>query len=63
MVLAVTGAEDHLSTLATNRAVAALLQDGEVVRIDDAGHLLPFEQPLKVVDAVRSWLVRKGLFA
>jgi hypothetical protein len=41
MVLAVTGAEDHLSTLATNRAVAALLQDGEVVSIDDAGICFP----------------------
>ncbi|KND19050.1 hypothetical protein ADZ37_11925 [Pannonibacter phragmitetus] len=62
-VLLMTGSEDHLSTEETHGQIAALLQDAESIVIEGAGHLLPFEQPQKVTDAISGWLDRRRLLS
>jgi len=58
-VLLVTGCDDHLSTAAVNDDIAARLGDAEFVVLENAGHLLPFEQPDRLFDVVSDWLARK----
>lgn len=60
-VLLVTGSEDHLSSRASNDEIAKRLKDAEVRVIDDAGHLLPFEQPQELGATIRDWFNRKGV--
>ncbi|ODR91522.1 hypothetical protein A8M32_11630 [Sinorhizobium alkalisoli] len=60
-VLLITGSEDRLSTAVAHDAIAAMLQDAESVIIEDAGHLLPFEQPRRVFETIKEWLSRKNL--
>lgn len=60
-VLLVTGSEDHLSTSASNDEIAKRLQDAEVRVIDDAGHLLPFEQPQELSATILRWFSRKDI--
>ncbi len=59
-VLLLTGAEDHLSSRVSNDAMAKLLKDAEVWVIDDAGHLLPFEQPQELAATILRWFGRKN---
>jgi pimeloyl-ACP methyl ester carboxylesterase len=59
-VLLMTGAEDHLSTPIVQETIAELLRDCETVVIEDAGHLLPFEQPRVVSAVVKDFLLRKN---
>jgi pimeloyl-ACP methyl ester carboxylesterase len=60
-VLLITGSEDRLSTAVAHDAIAGMLQDAESVIIEDAGHLLPFEQPRRVSETIKEWLSRKAL--
>lgn len=62
-VLLMTGSEDHLSTAESHGQIAALIPDAESIVIEGAGHLLPFEQPQRVVDAILDWLKRRELLA
>lgn len=62
-VLLMTGSEDHLSTPQSHGEIAALIPDAESIVIDGAGHLLPFEQPEKVAQAIIEWLDRRHLTA
>ncbi|UFW80409.1 MULTISPECIES: alpha/beta fold hydrolase [Rhizobium] len=59
-VLLMTGAEDHLSTPIVQETIAELLRDCETVVIEDAGHLLPFEQPRVVSAVVKDFLLRRN---
>jgi pimeloyl-ACP methyl ester carboxylesterase len=60
-VLLLTGAEDHLSSRASNEAVAKLLIDADVQVIEDAAHLLPFEQPRELAATILRWFGRKEI--
>ncbi|MBX5199202.1 alpha/beta hydrolase [Rhizobium sp. NZLR10] len=55
------GSEDHLSSRASNEEIAKLFTDAEVSVIEDAGHLLPFEQPQELTVAILQWFVRKKI--
>nr|WP_281069029.1 IS66 family transposase [Rhizobium leguminosarum] len=57
----VTGSEDHLSSRASNEEIAKFIKDAEVSVIEDAGHLLPFEQPQELAVAILQWFVRKKI--
>ena len=60
-VLLLTGSEDHLASSASNEALARLLKDAEVQVIEDAAHLLPFEQPEEVVATILRWVRRREI--
>ncbi|NKM88135.1 alpha/beta fold hydrolase [Rhizobium laguerreae] len=60
-VLLVTGSEDHLSSRVSNDEIATRLQDAEVRVIEDAGHLLPFEQPQVLSETILHWFSRKDI--
>ncbi|WP_324765189.1 alpha/beta hydrolase (plasmid) [Sinorhizobium meliloti] len=60
-VLLLTGSEDHLASRASNEALAKLLKDAEVQVIEDAAHLLPFEQPEEVVATILRWVRRREI--
>lgn len=60
-VLLVTGAEDHLSTRASNDEIAKCLRDPELRIIENAGHLLPFEQPQELSETILRWFARKNI--
>lgn len=60
-VLLITGDQDHLSTPAAHAAIAAAIPDAESRVIEGAGHLLPFEQPERVVAVVGDWLTARGI--
>lgn len=60
-VLLVTGAEDHLASRASNEEIAKLLQDAEFHIIDNAAHLLPFEQPGELAATILRWFERKNI--
>lgn len=62
-VLLVTGADDKISTEASHAEIAAAIPDAESVVVDGAGHLLPFEQPERVVTIALEWLDRKGILS
>lgn len=60
-VLLTAGDEDHLCTEAVQKRVAAKIPDCTCVIISGAGHLLPFEQPQMVANAVLQWLQEKSI--
>jgi pimeloyl-ACP methyl ester carboxylesterase len=60
-ILLVTGSEDHLSSRASNEEIAKHLNNAEIRLIDDAGHLLPFEQPEILGETILNWFSRKGI--
>jgi len=60
-VLLLTGDQDHLSTEAVHSAIAAALPDAEAQVLPGAGHLLTFEKPLQVAQAIDGWMARRGL--
>ncbi|PKA43707.1 alpha/beta hydrolase [Rhizobium sullae] len=60
-VLLVTGSEDYLSSRASNDEIAKRLKDAEVRVIDDASHLLPFEQPQELSQTILLWFARKDI--
>lgn len=60
-VLLVTGSEDHLSTEAVHAEIARALPDAESQVIPGGGHLLTFEKPAEVAQAIDDWLTRRGL--
>ena len=57
-VLLTCGAEDRLCPPEWHVAMAARCVSGQVEVFDDAGHLLPLEQPEKFATTVLSWLDR-----
>ncbi|MEO6113849.1 MAG: alpha/beta hydrolase [Sphingomicrobium sp.] len=57
-VLLTCGAEDRLCPPEWHYAMAARCANAEVEVIDEAGHLLPLEQPDKFAATVLSWLDR-----
>ena len=59
--LVVAGAADPLTRLDHQRALAARLPRGELVVIEDAGHMLAWERPSALAAAVEPWLARVGL--
>jgi pimeloyl-ACP methyl ester carboxylesterase len=60
-VLLLTGSEDHLSTRASNEEIARHLKDAEFWVIEDAAHLLPFEQPQELIATILRWFGRKEI--
>jgi pimeloyl-ACP methyl ester carboxylesterase len=60
-VLLVTGSEDNLSSRVSNEGIARRLEDAQVKVIEDAGHLLPFEQPQELSEAILRWLACKDI--
>jgi len=60
-VLLITGAEDTYSPEAHQLAIAALLPRAESRVIENAGHLLTFEQPERTTEIILEWLSRQGL--
>ena len=56
--LVVVGAEDVLSPPSDAEAMAAVLSDGELVVIANAGHLTPLEAPAEVASALRRLMRR-----
>lgn len=59
----VVGTHDHIVDPAVAERLAASIPKAELRRIAGAGHLLPFDHPRHVADAVRAVLVRSGLSA
>ena len=57
-VLLMCGAEDRLCPPEWHFAMAAQCADAQVEVIDEAGHLLPLEQPDKFAATILSWLER-----
>lgn len=60
-VLLLVGAEDRWSPRAQHDEIAAVLAAAEVVEIPDAGHFLPFENPVATRTAILAWAARHGL--
>lgn len=58
-ILLTVGAEDRLCPPAWHHAMAARCRDARVEVIDDAGHLLPLEQPGRFAGVVTGWLERQ----
>jgi pimeloyl-ACP methyl ester carboxylesterase len=56
--LVVVGAEDVLSPPSDAEAMAAVLSDGELVVIANAGHLTPLEAPAEVASALQRLMRR-----
>lgn len=62
-VLLVTGSEDHLSTAVVHDGIRDALPDAESQVIPGGGHLLPFEKPAEVAQAIDAWLARRRIVA
>ena len=55
--LVLCGRQDSWAPVAQHEALHALVGHGELVLIDDAGHMAPMEQPVAVAAALSHWLV------
>ncbi|WID95195.1 alpha/beta hydrolase [Bosea vestrisii] len=55
-VLILAGEHDALTPFAGHEAMATLVPHAELVRIPDAGHMTPIENPLAVNEALRRWM-------
>ena len=55
--LVVVGEEDAISTVAEMESMANAISNARFQRIDNAGHMAPLEQPEKVNQAIREFLV------
>jgi 3-oxoadipate enol-lactonase len=55
-VLLVAGDRDGVAPPAANREAAARIPDARFVEVADCGHILPWEQPEALLDAVRPFL-------
>jgi len=56
--LVITGSEDTWAGPEQHRAIAAAIPASELVIVEGAGHMLPFEAPAAVNDAIAAWLSR-----
>ncbi|WDS35142.1 alpha/beta fold hydrolase [Pseudoxanthomonas sp.] len=56
--LVLVGEHDGITPPAVHEQMAALLPDATLVRVAQAGHLTPLEQPEAVSAALRAWLLR-----
>lgn len=56
----VVGADDVISPVDEQAQMAAILADGELIVIPEAGHLSPIENPVAVAAALSDWLGRSG---
>jgi pimeloyl-ACP methyl ester carboxylesterase len=54
--LVMTGRDDHWSGPAQHEAIAEAIADSELVIVEGAGHMVQFEAPEAVNDAISSWL-------
>lgn len=57
--LVVVGTEDVLTPPAEAEAMAGALADAQLVRLPEAGHLSPLEDPAAFNEALSSWLARR----
>jgi 3-oxoadipate enol-lactonase len=55
-VLLVAGDRDGVAPPAANREAAAWMPDARFVEVEDCGHILPWEKPEALLDAVRPFL-------
>lgn len=55
------GTEDMIVPLAGGELLAKTLPDAELVVLQGSGHVPTLTRPREVVDAIRSWAVRRGL--
>lgn len=56
--LVLVGEHDRITPPALHEQMALLLPQATLVRVAQAGHLTPLEQPQAVTDALRAWLLR-----
>ncbi|HEX7712046.1 MAG TPA: alpha/beta hydrolase [Sphingomonadaceae bacterium] len=55
-VLVMTGSEDAWSGPAQHQAIAEAIPDSELVIVEGAGHMIQFEAPAAVNEAIARWL-------
>ena len=55
-VLALCGRQDQVTPLSLSEEIAAIAPQGELVVIEDCGHLSTMESPETVTQALRAWL-------
>ena len=55
-LLILAGEYDALTPFSDHEAMAALVPQAELVRIHNAGHMTPIENPAAVSAALRAWL-------
>ncbi|GKV66941.1 MULTISPECIES: alpha/beta fold hydrolase [unclassified Sporosarcina] len=56
--LLITGSEDILCTAETNEKMKDFIPDADLIVIEECGHLSPMEQPQKVTEEMRKWLLK-----
>lgn len=54
--LVLCGRQDSWAPVAQHEAMQALLGPGELVVVENAGHMAPMEQPAAVAEALSNWL-------
>lgn len=60
--LVLTGREDMVVPLAVHQAAADALPCGELIVVEQCGHLSTLEQPVRVTQALRDWLTDDGIW-
>ena len=56
--LVISGSEDRLTPPAVMEPIANQISNSEFVKIDGAGHMTPIENPLKVNESIKNFLVK-----